>query len=123
MALNAVGCGMMSRNSTSHIAGLGAVDEDRSGQGMHEIGVDMCEIGDGRVGADLAVERVAGFERHFLALGNLEDRGNVGVIAVVASMRFGGEGLVPVDTDDVHRGTHTTKGLANPTTTGVWAST
>ena len=83
----------------------------------------MREIGDGRVGADLAVERVARFERHFFALGNLEDRGNVGVIAVVAAMWFGGEGLVPVDTDDVHRGAHTTKGLANPTTTRVWAST
>jgi hypothetical protein len=64
--------------------------------------VEGGEIGDGRVRADLAVDAVAGFEADVLALADFENRCDVGMIAVVAGLRFGGERLGAVDADGVH---------------------
>jgi hypothetical protein len=85
-----------------HVAGLGGLDEDRSGQRMDATGIEMSEIRYGRLRADLAVDAVARFQDHFLALGNFEDRRDLGMITVVAALRFAGEGLCAIDTDGVH---------------------
>ena len=64
--------------------------------------IERGEIGDGRVRADLAVDAVARFEAYVLALADFENRCDVGMIAVVAGLRFGGERLGAVDADGVH---------------------
>jgi hypothetical protein len=88
-----------------HVAGLGALDEDRPGQRMDETGVDVGQIGGSRTRTDLPVERVPRFQHHLLALGGLQDRCDIGMVAVVAAVRLGGQRLFPVDADCVHGGT------------------
>ena len=86
------------------VAGLRALDEHRPGQRMHRAGVERGEVGDGGRRGDLAVERVAGFERDLLALADLDGRRDVGMVAVVAAVRLVGERLVAVDMDRAHGG-------------------
>ena len=105
IALKAVGCGDdVDELDLQHVAGLRALDVDRPGQRMHRAGVERGEIGDRGVGRDLAVERVAGFQRDFLALADLERGRDVGVVAVVAAARLVAERLASIDADGVHGG-------------------
>jgi hypothetical protein len=85
-----------------HVARLGALDEDRPGQGMDAARIEGGEIGNGRIRAELAVDAVARFETDVLALADFENGRDVGMIAVVAGLRFGGERLAAVDADGVH---------------------
>ena len=105
MQLNAVGCGDdVGELDLQHVAGLGALDEDRPGQRVHDARVDTGKVGVAHPGPDLAVERVARLQRDLLALADFGDRRDVGMVAVVADMRLGGERLCPVDVDRVHGG-------------------
>ena len=85
-----------------HVAGLGALDEDRSGQRMHEIAIETRQIGDTRLRADLPVAGVARLQHHLVALGDLKDRRNVGVKTIVTAVRLGRQGFRAVDADGVH---------------------
>jgi hypothetical protein len=76
-----------------HIAGLRALDEDGASERMDRTGVERGEVGDRCGWGDLAVERVAGLQGDFLAFADLGGRGNVGVVAVVAAVRFVAERL------------------------------
>jgi hypothetical protein len=84
------------------IAGHGPLDEDRAGQRVDRARVEAGEIGDRRPRRNLAVERVAGFERDLLALADLGHRCDIGMVAVVADMRLGAEPLVAIDPDRLH---------------------
>ena len=64
--------------------------------------IEGGEIGNGRIVAKLAVDTVARFQTDVFALADFENRRNVGMIAVVAGLRFGGERLGAVDADGVH---------------------
>ena len=59
--------------------------------------IEGGEIGNGRIRAELAVDAVARFETDVLALADFENGRDVGMIAVVAGLRFGGERLGAVD--------------------------
>ena len=80
-----------------HVAWLRALDEDRAGKWVHRAGVERGEVGDGGGGSDLAVERVAGFQRDLFAFADLGGGSDVGVVAVVAAVRFVAERLAAVD--------------------------
>ncbi len=71
---------------------------------MHGARLDRGQIGGRHGGLDLAVERVARFERDLFALADFDDRRDVRMIAVVAEMGLRGERLSPVDADRVHGG-------------------
>src|SRR5207249_9316182 len=75
---------------------------DRSGQWVHRTGIERGEIGDRRPRLELAVERVAGLERHLLALADLDDGRDIRVKAVVAAARLLAQPLLPIDADRVH---------------------
>src|ERR1700678_1330998 len=68
---------------------------------MDAAGIEMREIGNGCVRADLSVHPVTRFQDDFVALLDLEERRDVGVIAVVAAMLLGRERLRPVDANSV----------------------
>ena len=53
---------------------------------------------------DLAIERIARFQRDLLALADLHHRGDVRMIAVMAAVRLVAEPLAPIDADGVHGG-------------------
>ena len=59
----------------------------------------VAEIGDRRPRSEVAVEGVAGLERHILALAHLHDRLDVGMPAVVPGPRLLGERLPSIDRD------------------------
>ena len=105
IALNAVGCGMMSVNSISMmIAGLGILDapERPARFWVHRARIERREIGDRRRRGDLPVERVAGLERDLLALADFKGRSKIGMPAVMPAMRLPGERFSAVDADRVH---------------------
>ena len=72
-----------------HVAGLGALDEHRTGQRMDAAGIEVRQIGDGGIRTDLSVHRVPRFQNDFLALGHFRDWRDVRVIAVVPGVRLG----------------------------------
>jgi hypothetical protein len=84
------------------IAGHRSLDKDRAGQRMHRTGVEAGEIGDRCPRRDLAVERVAGFERDLLAFAHLGHGCDIRVIAVVPNMRLVSEPPVAIDPDRMH---------------------
>ena len=90
MALNAVGCGRMSRNSISSMSpGCAPLTKTGPVSGWTAAGIEGGEIGDGRIRADLAVEpsRVS---RAMSSPSPTSSNGrDVGMIAVVAALRFG----------------------------------
>src|SRR5580700_3027181 len=63
---------------------------------------DRGKIGAGHIGFDLAVERVARLQRDLFAFADLRDRGDVGMVAVVADLGLFGQGLAPIDADPTH---------------------
>ena len=69
---------------------------------MHGARLDRGQIGGRHGGLDLAVQRVARFERDLFALADFDDRRDVRMIAVVAEMGLRGERLSPIDADRVH---------------------
>jgi hypothetical protein len=85
-----------------HVAGLGALDKDGSGQRMDKAGVNVRKIRGSRARTDLSVERVAGLQYHFFAFSDFQYRGDIGVVTIVATMRLGRQGLFPIDADCVH---------------------
>ena len=87
-----------------HVAGLRALDEHRAGERMHRTGIERGKIGDRGGRRDLAIERVAGLQRDFLALADLGYLRDVGVVAVVAAVRLIAEPLASIDMDRVHGG-------------------
>ena len=105
IALNAVGCGMMSVNSISSMSpGCAPLTNTGPVSGCTSPASSAAKsaIGGGR--RDLAVERVAGLQRDLLAFADLGGGGDVGVVAVVAAVRFVAERLAAVDADGVHGG-------------------
>jgi hypothetical protein len=85
-----------------HVAGLRALDEDRSGQWMHQTSIKVRQIGGARVRLDLSVDGVARFQHDLLAFGHFQDRRNIGMIPVVPGARLRGETLLPVNAYGVH---------------------
>ena len=80
-----------------HVAGLRALDEDRSGQWMHQTSIKLRQIGGARVRLDLSVDGVARFQHDLLAFGHFQDRRNIGVKPIVPGARLRGETLFPVN--------------------------
>ena len=68
---------------------------------MDTAGVEVGEIGGSGGRADLSVHAIARFEDDFVALLNLEKGRDVGMIPVVAAVRFTGKWLRSVDADGV----------------------
>ena len=68
------------------VAGLGAVDKDRSGQRMDQIQADPAHVFDPRVGLQLAIEGVAGFQADHLTGLDRGYRRNVGMPTVMAGV-------------------------------------
>ena len=69
---------------------------------MNAARIEGGEIGNRGIGTDLTVDAVACFEADVFALADFENRRDVGMVAVVAGLRFGGERLGAVDADGVH---------------------
>jgi hypothetical protein len=61
-----------------HVAGLRALEEDRSGQWMHQTSIKVRQIGGTHVRPDLPVDGVARFQHDLLAFGHFEDWRNIG---------------------------------------------
>ena len=71
-----------------HVARHRALDEHRPRQRVDDTRLDRGEVGGAHVRLDLAVERIAGFQRDLVALADFGNRLDVGMVAVVAAMRL-----------------------------------
>ena len=81
------------------VARLGTGHGHRPGEWVDQAEVDPLDVLPGGAGVEGAVEGVTGVEHHLVAGVAAQDRRDVGVPAVVARMRFGGEGESAVDPD------------------------
>ena len=84
------------------VARLGALDVDRTGEGVSDLGIEAGEVGAGHARLDLGVGGVAGFEDDFLAGVDFDDWQDVRVPAVVAELGFLLEAFRAVDGDGLH---------------------
>ena len=64
---------------------------------MHLPRIERAKVGDRGVGRNLAIERVQCFQCDLLSFTDLECGGDVGMIAVVAAVRFVAKRLATVD--------------------------
>jgi hypothetical protein len=70
---------------------------------MTYVQIDLADLLRGRSGSDLAVQRIAGFERHPIARVDPQNRGNIGVPPIVPGVRLGVQRFCGVDADLVRR--------------------
>ena len=70
------------------VAGLGALDVDRAGEGMNQVEVYVSQVFGLGVGGDLPVQCVPGLHDNFFAWFGLHSGRNVGVPTVVAFCWF-----------------------------------
>jgi hypothetical protein len=101
MALNAVGCAMISVNSISSRS-PGTLHEYGASQRMDGAGFDRRKIGAGDFWPDLTVQSITGLQGDFFAFLDLCDRRDIGMIAVVSDMRFLCDRFAAIDTDGLH---------------------
>jgi hypothetical protein len=103
MAVNPVGWGMISvKFYFQNIPGHRALDEDRPGQRMHSAGMERGKVGNRGTRGDLAVDPIARFQRDLLALVDFHQRGDVRMVAVVATARVVAKPLGSIDANGAH---------------------
>ncbi len=83
------------------IARLGAVDVHRTGERVRNVEVHRGDVGGGRAGGDLAIERVQRLENDPLARLGTNDRRDIGMPAVVADRRLLRQRLGAIDADSM----------------------
>ena len=103
IALNALGCAMMSvKLDFKKVPDSRPFHQHRTGQRMNKPRLDGGEVRRGHTRLDLPVKCIAGFQGDLFALVNLSNWGDVGVITVVAEVGLFGQRFASIDADRVH---------------------
>ncbi len=84
------------------ITRFGALDVDGAGEGVEPVEVRRSHVVEGGVGTHLPVEAITRLEDDLLARLAPEDRGDIGMPAVVTRARLLRQRLRPVDADFAH---------------------
>ncbi len=84
------------------VAGLRALDEDRTGERMNRARFHLGHIGLGGAGPQLAVDTIARRQDDLFALVHGDERRNVRVKPVVTGRRLISQSLAAVDLDAFH---------------------
>ena len=103
MALNAVGCAMMSVNSISSMSpGIAPLTNTGPVSGCTAPVSSLAKSATVVVRPDLAVQPVARLQCDLLALGDFGHRRDVRMVAVMTAVRLIAQSLAAIDTDCVH---------------------
>ena len=90
-----------------HVARLRALYEDRPGERMPGLLVVAGQVVEAHAGLDLPVGGISGFEQNILARGDLDDRFDIGMPAVMAGARVVAQAPVAIDANGFHQNTIT----------------